>query len=54
MEWGRPDASSHREQEESHAALQLQEITSVLMTQVSGESSASSVVLKHTVHSVTA
>lgn len=31
------------EQEESHAALKVQEITSVLMTQISGESSASSV-----------
>lgn len=36
---GTSDASSHTEQEESHAALQLQEITSVLMTQVSGECS---------------
>lgn len=50
----KPDGSSHTEQEESHAALQLQEITSVPMTQVSGECSASSVDLKHTVHSVTA
>lgn len=50
----KPDASSHTEQEESHAALQLQEITSVLMTQVSGECLASAVDLKHTVHSVSA
>lgn len=50
---GQTDAASHTEQEESHAALQLQEITSVLMTQVSGECSASSVDLKPTVHSVT-
>lgn len=33
----------HTEQEASHAALKVQEITSVLMTQISGESSASSV-----------
>lgn len=51
---GKPDASSHTEQEESHAALQLQEITSVLMTQVSGECSASSVDLKRTVDPLTA
>ena len=36
----KPDASSHTEQEESNAALQLQEITLLLMTQVSRESSA--------------
>lgn len=35
----KPSASSHREQEESHAALQPQEITLLLMTQVSWESS---------------
>ena len=40
---------THTEQEESHAALQLQEITSLLMTQVSRESSTSSIDLKHTV-----
>lgn len=48
----KPVASSHTEQEESHAALKIQEITSVLMTQISGESSASSADLKRTVHSV--
>ena len=51
---GDKPGSSHTEQEESHAALQLQEITSVLMTQVSGERSATSADLKHTVHSLTA
>lgn len=44
----------HTQNRKSHAALQLQEITSVLMTQVSGESSASSIDLRHTVDSVTA
>lgn len=49
-----PDASSHTEQEENHAALQLQEIPSVPMTQVSGESSANSVEVKQTVNCVSA
>lgn len=46
------DASPHTEQEESHAALQLQEITSVLMTQVSGESLAKFYRSEHNVHSM--
>lgn len=46
------DASPHTEQEERHAALQLQEITSVSMTKVSGESSDRSIHLRHSVHSV--